>query len=278
MCTPSLARLWTLRSMWALPPSRRNASRCSCSGAIRCSSLARVPVELNVCVGCCVHWPRAYKPSTNSQVSACPLHILPRSAVRQQQSQQTGHRPITMSASQDAILARSSPRRSKRTKTHVRSALIQSFAGSHSSPLTIHDDKDDSIDGTEDENEADPGVSRPSHARRIKHQDDRDDDYYDDSQLSRPRPTSQRNQVHDQASARASGCDLKAGDPVQCPICSHKLTLAALNHHLDRACCYPGYPEPSAEERVLRQSLQEPLHLGSSRRLRSRRALMELRA
>ena len=149
----------------------------------------------------------------------------------------------------DAIFAGSSPRRSKRIKTDVRSALTESSAGSRSSPLTVDDDNDDSIDGTEDENEAASGVVGSSRGRPTKHEDDRDGDYHDDPQLSRPLPTSRRNRAHEEASVRASDRDLKADDPVQCPICGHKFTVTALNRHLDSARCYPGFPEPSADER-----------------------------
>ncbi|SYW85815.1 related to postreplication repair protein uvsH/nuvA [Ustilago bromivora] len=109
----------------------------------------------------------------------------------------------------------SSPRRSKRIKPDL--------CNSH--PLPIHDDQEqDLIHNTDPEHDADPSAvgSSPS-----------------------PSPSLQ------DATGRASDLQLKADHLVECPICTHKFTVTALNRHLDSANCYPGFPQPSPQERGL---------------------------
>ncbi|CDU25615.1 related to postreplication repair protein uvsH/nuvA [Sporisorium scitamineum] len=137
-----------------------------------------------------------------------------------------------------------SPRRSKRIKTDLRSSLAEQPAGSRSSPLTVEDDdEDDFINSTDDDHEASTSRNRLTR----DDDDDRDGDYVDGPAAS----------VHSSPSkrcgneSRASDRELKADDPVECPICRHKFTVTALNRHLDSARCYDGFPEPSAEERGL---------------------------
>ncbi|SPC61377.1 related to postreplication repair protein uvsH/nuvA [Ustilago sp. UG-2017b] len=109
----------------------------------------------------------------------------------------------------------SSPRRSKRIKPDL--------CNSH--PLPIHDDQEqDLIHNTHPEHDADPSAfgSSPS-----------------------PSPSLQ------DATGRASDLQLKTDHLVECPICTHKFTLTALNRHLDSANCYPGFLQPSPQERGL---------------------------
>lgn len=147
----------------------------------------------------------------------------------------------------------SSPRRSKRIKVDVRTSLAaETPPGSRSSPLTIDDDNEDLIDETDDEHDAGSSAVGSSRGPGIRDDDDRDGDYIEGAHSSRSSPSKRRNhQVGEDASTRASDLELKADDLVECPICSHKFTVTALNRHLDSAKCYPGFPEPSPEVRGL---------------------------
>lgn len=145
-----------------------------------------------------------------------------------------------------------SPRRSKRFKSDLQSSIADLPAGSRSSPLTIDDDDEqDFIDATDDEHDAGSSAIGSRRGRGARDQDDRDGDYVDGRQSSRSSPSKRRNQAGQDASAKVSDRELKADDLVECPICSHKFTVTALNRHLDSARCYAGFPEPSAEERGL---------------------------
>lgn len=134
-----------------------------------------------------------------------------------------------------------SPRRSKRIRTDLRSAMVEATTGSRSSPLTIDDDEDDLIHGTDDEQDGQLSA------------DDRDGDYIEGAASARSSPSKLRtNGARDDSSlTRDTDRELKADDLVECPICSHRFTVTALNRHLDLAICYNGFPEPSAEDRGL---------------------------
>ncbi|KAJ1025561.1 hypothetical protein NDA18_003904 [Ustilago nuda] len=106
-----------------------------------------------------------------------------------------------------------SPRRSKRIKPDL--------CNSH--PLPIHDDQE----------------QEPIHNIDLVHD-------ADSSALSSSPSASLQD-----ATARASDLQLKAHHLVQCPICTHNFTVTALNRHLDSANCYPGFPQPSPQERGL---------------------------
>lgn len=153
----------------------------------------------------------------------------------------------------DSPLRASSPRRSKRIKTDARttSTLLEQTTGSRSSPLTIDDEDDDLIDNTDDEYVAGSSTLDSDPSRRARDEDDRDGDYDDGAASSRSSPSKRRNHRAQEATSKISDRELKADDLVECPICSHKFTVTALNRHLDSARCYPGFPEPSPEERGL---------------------------
>ncbi len=140
----------------------------------------------------------------------------------QQQQQQQQHQMASSSKRspepQPSTSTSTSPRRSKRIRTD---APAESSTGSRSSPLTILDDDDD--DAIQDT------------TRRAPHDDD--PDYIDDASHNR---------------------QLKADDLVQCPICSHKFTVSALDRHLDTITCKQGDPQPSLEERGLASKPAKP--------------------
>ncbi|GAC95700.1 hypothetical protein PHSY_003276 [Pseudozyma hubeiensis SY62] len=139
--------------------------------------------------------------------------------------------------------AASPPRRSKRIKTDVSTSAVEQNTGSRSSPLTIPDDDDDFIHATDDD----------------KDDNERDDDYVDAAASARASPSKRRSHsAREDPPPKSSDRELKADDLVQCPICSHKFTVSALNRHLDSASCYPGFPEPSPEERGLASKPAKP--------------------
>lgn len=149
----------------------------------------------------------------------------------------------------EAYVGDVSPRRSKRVRTEVLKP-----AGSRSSPLTIDDDDDeDFIHATDDEHDAAPS------GKAARDDDDVDLDYVQGAASSRSSPSKQRrNQSRDETPTRDTNRELKADDLVQCPICSHRFTVTALNRHLDSANCYPGFPEPSPEDRGLASKPAKP--------------------
>ncbi|UTT92604.1 hypothetical protein NDA17_006726 [Ustilago hordei] len=106
-----------------------------------------------------------------------------------------------------------SRRRSKRIKPDL--------CNSH--PLPIHDDQEqDLIHNTDPQHDADSSALSSSPSASLQ-----------------------------DATGRASDLQLKADHLVQCPICTHNFTVTALNRHLDSANCYPGFPQPSPQERGL---------------------------
>ncbi|SPO26288.1 related to postreplication repair protein uvsH/nuvA [Ustilago trichophora] len=86
---------------------------------------------------------------------------------------------------------------------------LRPTTGSRSSPLTIDDDEEDLIDA----------LMTIMTLFQVQ---------------SAPVVDERRNQTDQDASAKASERELKADDLVECPICSHKFTVTALNRHLDR--------------------------------------------
>lgn len=167
------------------------------------------------------------------------------SSAKRLQSGQNGDHDL------EEYVAGTSPRRSKRIKTDGRStSLVETPAGSRSSPLTIDDDEeeDDHIEGMDDD---DDGGSRATGTARTQAMKDDDDEYVDGVQSSRSSPSKRRAHEPPPPPPMDANRELKADDLVQCPICSHKFTVTALNRHLDSAACYPGFPEPSPEDRGL---------------------------
>ncbi|KAJ1573601.1 hypothetical protein NDA11_007534 [Ustilago hordei] len=111
---------------------------------------------------------------------------------------------------------------SRRSPSRRRSKRIKpDLCNSH--PLPIHDDQEqDLIHNTDPQHDADSSALSSSPSASLQ-----------------------------DATGRASDLQLKADHLVQCPICTHNFTVTALNRHLDSANCYPGFPQPSPQERGL---------------------------
>lgn len=156
---------------------------------------------------------------------------------------------------------RSSPRRSKRIKTDLSTVTTEPSAGSRSSPLTVQDDDDDD----DDEND---GLHRTDDEFELNRGQDTDADYIDSATSTHSSRAKRCSSQHSPPlrspppppplPPNALDRELKADDLVECPICSHKFTLSALHRHLDSVSCYPGFPEPSPEERGLAPKSAKP--------------------